>query len=833
MENVPRPAEELAVLDRELARIDARRAQLLARRSYLLSLLTPPRPVAPGPPGGPGAPAAWPAARAPETSPPSVQNALLALGGVLLTIAAIAFTVVSWGSMGIGGRSLVLGGVTAAALAAPALLLRRALTSTAEAVGALALVLTVLDAYALYRVALPDTDPLGYTAAACAVLATGWAAYGLALGGLRTPLPAAVLTAQLPLPLWALAAGAGQVTFAWALLATAVADIAFALRTGPAPARSVAGVTAWVAGGWSLLIAAGISVVSDSPLDAARPGALLLVAAVVALFVAVRVPGVAYACALVAGLAATVATGGLLRPSVPFSWAVVGYLLCGAALLTAVRAPLPRAAVLGLCTAAGAVVTTAVLWTLPSVTATLLGPVSRVDDIWSGAPGSAREAIGTDPGWSATATVPLVLLISAGLLTLAHGRLPAASRPAALSGATVLGTAAVLVLPAALDLGYVTAVATGLVTTAGALTLAVHTHLPSAARRPALAVPPAVSITAMVCGLAGAAGATLLSLATETATLITLGALLALFCGAAVALNAAATGTGTGDDTDGSPSAGAAFPAQPLQAVLAALAVVTSTALLCAVCASAGLPRQHIALAVLAVPAAGALLGARLRRHPAALPTELTAAGAGLLALALAAGHPETVALVLALAAVVAAGTALRPDRRPAAGHLAAALFVLATWVRLYASDVATPEAYTLPVTVPALVVGVLRRRRDPEASSWTAYGPGLAATLLPSLVAAWGDTHWPRPLLLGVAALAVTLVGARLRLQALLVLGGTVLALDALHELAPYIVQAVGALPRWLPPALAGLLLLAVGATYERRLNDARRLRESLGRMR
>ncbi len=141
-------------------------------------------------------------------------------------------------------------------------------------------------------------------------------------------------------------------------------------------------------------------------------------------------------------------------------------------------------------------------------------------------------------------------------------------------------------------------------------------------------------------------------------------------------------------------------------------------------------------------------------------------------------------------------------------------LLVLATWVRLGASDVVIPEAYTLPVTVPALAIGVLRRRRDAEASSWTAYGPGLAATLLPSLIAAWGDQHWLRPLLLGAAALALTLTGARHRLQALLVLGSAVLALVALHELAPYVAQVVGALPRWLPPALAGLLLLAVGAT-------------------
>ncbi|GGK07546.1 hypothetical protein GCM10011583_44150 [Streptomyces camponoticapitis] len=822
MENVPRPAEELAVLDHELARIEARRAQLLARRSYLLTLLTPVAP--PVPP----VPRARRAARAAETSPPSVQNALLALGGVLLTIAAIAFTVVSWGSLGIGGRSVVLGTVTVAALAAPVLLLRRSLASTAEAVGALALVLTVLDAYALYRAALPDTDPLGYTATVCAVLAALWAGYGLRAGGLRTPLPAAVLTAQLPLPLWALAAGASELTLAWALLATAAADTAFVLWTKPAPARSIAGVTAWVSGGWALLIAVGLSLIADAPLDAARPGVPLLAGAGLGLFVAVRVPGVSFACGLVAGLAATTAIAGVPRPSVPLGWAVVGYLLCGAALLTAVRAPLPHAAVRGLGAAAGAVVAGAVLWTLPPVAVTVLGPVSRVEHIWSGAPGSAREALGTDPGWSATATAPLVLLIAAGLLAAACRHLAASARPAALCGATALGWAAALVLPGALDLGYPAAVATHLALTAGALALAVYP------RRSAYGAWSPVPTTAMVCGLVGAAAVSLLALATETTTLITLGVLLILLCGGAVALGPAvaeaATETNTGTGT-GSTRAG--FLARPFQALLACAAVVTAAALLCALCASAGLPREHTALAVLAVPAVVALLGARPRGRPVALPMELTAAGAGPLAVILAAGHPESVALVLALCGVVAAGTALRPDRRPAAGYLAAALFVLATWVRLYASDVATPEAYTLPVTVPALVVGFLRRRGDPEASSWTAYGPGLAATLLPSLAAAWGDTHWLRPLALGLAALAVTLVGARLRLQALLVLGGAVLALDTLHELAPYVVQAVGALPRWLPPALAGLLLLALGATYERRLHDARRLRESLGRMR
>jgi hypothetical protein len=159
-------------------------------------------------------------------------------------------------------------------------------------------------------------------------------------------------------------------------------------------------------------------------------------------------------------------------------------------------------------------------------------------------------------------------------------------------------------------------------------------------------------------------------------------------------------------------------------------------------------------------------------------------------------------------------------------------LFVLATWVRLAAWEVTTPEAYTLPVAVPALLVGVVRRRRDATASSWTAYGPGIAAALAPSLLAVWGDPQWQRPLLLGAAALLVTLLGARHHLQAPLVLGGVTLALTALHELAPYLVQLAGALPRWAPPALAGALLLALGATYERRIRDVRRVREVLGRM-
>ncbi|MFD7895084.1 SCO7613 C-terminal domain-containing membrane protein [Streptomyces sp. NPDC059743] len=822
MKNVPPPAQELAIIDQELVRLDARRGQLLARRAYLLS--PPAQPVRPSAPQA--SPPASTSASLPASPPPSAQNVLFMLGGVLLAIAAIAFTLVSWGHLGIGGRAAVLTGVTVLTLAVPVPLLRRGLRSTAEAVAALGLVLTVLDAYALYRVALPGTDGLGYTAAATAVLAALWAGYGTALGALRGPLPAAVLTAQLPLTLWALATGSTPLTVAWALLVTAALDTALALRTGSRTVQGFAGVAAGTTASGALLVAGELSVSAWTPLTALRPGALLLAAAALGLFVARRRQAewraVALACAAVAGLAGIAAVGGVVRTAVPDGWTAPGYLLCAVALSTVVRTRLPRPLVQGLAGAAGVVAALSVLWALPSVAVALLGGVAAIPEIWTGLPAVP---------WPGQPTAPVVLLTAAGALAaVAYGPrrdardtgagagdgvgVATVTRALALCGSLALGWAGVLVLPLALDAVYPVVVAMPLALTAASLAVVVVSRVPGGSP---------VRITALVCALAGSIGGSLVSLGSRSATVTALAVLSALFAGATVAAVAATTAT----------RATEAVRTRSTRAVLACTAVAYTTALVTAACAVAGLSTGTTAVAVLAVPATVALLAARPSTRPVAVPIEITAAGAALLAVILASGRAPVLALVLALCGVIAAGTAVRAERRTVAGYTATALFVLATWVRLAASEVSVPEAYTLPVTLPALAVGLLRRRRDPAASSWTAYGPGLAATLLPSLLAAWGDTHWSRPLLLGIAALAITLAGARLGLQAPLILGGTVLALVALHELAPYVVQVVGALPRWLPPALAGLLLLAVGATYEQRLKDAHKVRRSLGRMR
>ncbi|WP_420543152.1 hypothetical protein [Streptomyces katrae] len=291
------PARELALIDAELARLDARRLHLLARRDWLLRLLWQPGGVQPGPGAGAfgpaGAPFAPPASSgastpsAPPESKPSAQNVLLVLGAVLLAVAALAFTLFSWGSLGIGGRSAVLGLVTAAALAAPAVLLRRGLRSTAEAVTAVALALTVLDAYALHAADLPGSDGPAYAAWAAAVLAALWAGYGAALRGLRSAPLAAVGAAQLPLPLAAAAAGADLTGTGWALLATAALDAVAAVAVVRRAVRVPAWVGSGVLGGSAL--AAGLAGSLAEP-GAAGPALLLAAGALLGVAVAWREP---------------------------------------------------------------------------------------------------------------------------------------------------------------------------------------------------------------------------------------------------------------------------------------------------------------------------------------------------------------------------------------------------------------------------------------------------------------------------------------------------------------------------------------------------------------
>ena len=230
--------------------------------------------------------------------------------------------------------------------------------------------------------------------------------------------------------------------------------------------------------------------------------------------------------------------------------------------------------------------------------------------------------------------------------------------------------------------------------------------------------------------------------------------------------------------------------------------------------------------------AAGALLGLTAVPLRTARPVrgtvQVVAGAAALPALGLAAGDRNLLWVALLAVGVGVALVATTPERRQA-GWVSGLLLAASSWVRLALADVTAPEAYTVPSGVALLVVGFVRRRKEPAYGSWRAYGSGLALVLVPSLLRAVTDAGDLRPLLLALAALLVLALGVRYRLQAPLALGALVLGIDAVVQLAPYLVALYEAVPRWVAIGLIGLALLGAGATYEQRVRDLRRVRRGV----
>jgi hypothetical protein len=196
-------------------------------------------------------------------------------------------------------------------------------------------------------------------------------------------------------------------------------------------------------------------------------------------------------------------------------------------------------------------------------------------------------------------------------------------------------------------------------------------------------------------------------------------------------------------------------------------------------------------------------------------------------------GSVRHAAIVCALWGAAVGVRALWPSEN--VGHrrglavAAACCELLAWWLLLAADDIRLVEAYTLPAALVALLAGALAHRTQPDLRSWLAYGPSLAATFLPSLAVVLGDPGQPvRRLLLGLGALAAVLLGAVRRYQAPVVLGGATLVAVAVHEL----VLVSQLLPTWTPIIAAGLLLVWLAITYERRRRDLTRLRHAVTRM-
>lgn len=187
----------------------------------------------------------------------------------------------------------------------------------------------------------------------------------------------------------------------------------------------------------------------------------------------------------------------------------------------------------------------------------------------------------------------------------------------------------------------------------------------------------------------------------------------------------------------------------------------------------------------------------------------------------------------LALLHIASAAATDRPVAGPVLGWTSLGTLVIAGGLVLASGNVEPFDLVTGPIALALLGTGALRMHRDPSLGSWPALGIGLAVLLLPALVADVTDPPLWRIVALGVVAAVVVLVGAIGRLQAPLLFGGSVLLVHALAQLWPWIARLYEAVWWWLWLGIAGVVLVALAATYERQLRLARGVVRSIASLR
>lgn len=200
--------------------------------------------------------------------------------------------------------------------------------------------------------------------------------------------------------------------------------------------------------------------------------------------------------------------------------------------------------------------------------------------------------------------------------------------------------------------------------------------------------------------------------------------------------------------------------------------------------------------------------------------------GAALVIAVFATRSVDAASALVALVGLVAGAHALRPTRRPLVG-IAIGSSVVLTWMRLFAADVATIEAYTLPLAGALLVAGAAVR--PDQHTSWVRNGAGLAAAIVPTTVLAVLDGDLVRTSAAVLFGAAVAIFGAIQREQAPVAIGAAALSALAIRHLGP----VADELPRYVVFAVAGVALLATGATFEQRRRDLRRARDAFAELR
>lgn len=797
----------ITAMDQEWTELAARRADAIAEFDHRRAAVLGAAPVSAPPPTAESPRTFEPSSPPqPEWSVERVRNSLLWLGATLLALSALTLTVVAWARLGAGGRAALLVGMTALACAG-AIALRRRLPATSEAFTGLAIALALIDWQAMRRAgAGPGVSDLAWWAVGTGVVG----AFALILGRTASRNPARVAMALLfpasaLLTIAVVADAAWSFALAFALLSAAlvVAEWAVATRVDDRLTSGLLRLEAVVIGFAAFVAAVTAAALPNRFVDTLTPAAILLGCGLGPALAAIELPGRrpwtsrTFLAALTVGAAigAIITLGSELSGAANVSELSALAALGAVAVVVAPWVPEPWRR--GSALAGAAAIVPGLAPAFVDTTRATFGPLAWFDAAWDGSLDElARHAVGGTnqfqpftAGWTPVAVLVATAVAAAGA-AIPHGR----RRPFA-EGGLLLGSAVALAL-FAVDLAPVVGDDTVLValavTTAATAGVLIGSSL-CERRFPAFAV--TFALMAFIPAVPAAGWASVTPRASITALVVAVIA-------AAIAASLAQS--------------------ELLRSGHAATAGVATVALAGVVTAALQGEAGPAGFAVAIAASAIALFGVFLRRDTVdGVVLEATGVAGILIGAGIASASPTWLAGTLTAVVPLVALGALRRDRSVAYGIGATTAALAATWAWLAAADVHTLEAYTLPAAAVALGAGAIAWKMG-YANSWLTLGPAIVIGLGPTLAIGVADDDVTRAAIAGVAALVIVLLGAARRLQAPIALGSIALLVLAVDTAGP----AAARLPRWIVLGTAGALLLFLGATFERRRDDARRAR-------
>lgn len=764
-------------------------------------------PVPPSPPSPPVPPISAEDERPDRSRPPvGLQNLLLGVGTALVAISVIVFTAVNWRRLDASMQGLLLVAVTVAAGVAAVGAVRRRMPATAEALGAVAVLLALADVHAVRVGLAPAAAPSPFWAGGVALVAALAALLGRA-GRIRSPQIAAGVLAQVPLLLVLDAVGATL----WAAQLALVAQASLVLIA----VDRVIVVPRWCRRAASLWAVATVAAATAATVVAATIGDLLATDGA-----ASHRPATGLCLAAAALLAAEVSwlrsASDEIRPMALFGATAMGL----AAIWFGAVDALGSSTTLGLLAVASALVLAAsrrvpAAWgDPPAITAGLIGSCAALPLVGAVASMLVAASNASAEAWSlsgsqAAADLQLTeapaygaMGIALQLVAVAIALLALVRRSSQIAMATCAAVVALVGLVVGPLLAPITITTTVLVAL-GAVVVATTGAAALGARRPIFPI-------AVGFALAAWAWATPWSLATPGLTFAALAT--GIVACAAIALVARRDGA---VEVAASATVGV-VAASPLLAGLIAWDQGMSAALAWALAAAVAATLSIVGV-ILLDPSGIAARVSRVMRE--AVEATALVAYLGALVGAVVPADPDAASVALAAGVIGFGLHAVRPHRM-VLGLVAAVELLALIWLHLGQADVAVVEAYTLPLAAVLLGVGLVGARLDRSGDplpSWVAYGPALVVGLAPTVWLAFEQPGSLRPLVGLVAGALVLVVGVAKGRRALVDVGTATVALLGLQQLAP----VVGEIPNWATIGATGIVLIGVGATFEQRRRD------------